>query len=185
MAGMRRPWVSALLVAAAPLVPLLALGQAPTRAVTPAIQEVTGDTMQKTADDLGGKMQRHMKDILDRIKKAYSASDVSLLNCLNDKLNRIKPLVRIGEQSRTGLSEFLARGQVEAASYEKDKMVLAQAKVQEIWQESTACVSEGSSIGGNTTVTVERPGYPGDPTRLDDPGEEDDLESPPSASIYN
>lgn len=185
MTWMRRSWPFALIVATAALVPLLALGQAPTRADTPAVQEVTGDTMQTTADDLAGKMQRHLKDILDRIKKAYAASDVSLLNCLNDKLNRIKPLVRIGEQSRTGLSEFLARGQVEAASYEKDKIVLAQAKVQEIWKESIACVSEGSSIGGNTTVTVERPGYPGDPTRLDDPEERDDLEAPPSASIYN
>lgn len=182
---MRRSWPSALLVAAAPLVPFLALGQAPARSDTPAVQEVTGDTMQKTADELAGKMQKHLKEILDRIKKAYTASDVSLLNCLNDKLNRIKPLVRIGEQSRTGLSEFLARGQVEAASYEKDKIVLAQAKVQEIWKESTACVSEGSSIGGNTTVTVERPGYPGDPTRLDAPGEQDELATPPSASIYN
>jgi hypothetical protein len=185
MAAMRSSWPFALLVAAAPLVPLLASGQAPTRGDTPAVQEVTGDTMQVTADDLAGKMQRHLKDILDRIKKAYAASDVSLLNCLNDKLNRIKPLVRIGEQSRTGLSEFLARGQVEAASYEKDKIVLAQAKVQEIWQESTACVSEGSSIGGNTTVTVERPGYPGDPTHLDGPSASDDLDPPPSASIYN
>lgn len=185
MAGMRRSWPYALLVVAAPLVPLLASGQAGTKADTPAVQEVTGETMQKTADELSGKMQRHMKDILDRIKKAYAASDVSLLNCLNDKLNRIKPLVRIGEQSRTGLSEFLARGQIEAASYEKDKIVLAQAKVQEIWQESTACVSEGSSVGGNTTVTVERPGYPGDPTHLDEPGEQDDLETPPGASIYN
>lgn len=185
MTGMRHSWPYALLVAAAPLVPLLASGQAPARAGTPAVQEVTGDTMQVTADDLAGKMQRHLKDILERIKKAYAASDVSLLNCLNDKLNRIKPLVRIGEQSRTGLSEFLARGQVEAASYEKDKIVLAQAKVQEIWQESTACVSEGSSIGGNTTVTVERPGYPGDPTHLDGGGPGDDLDPPPSASIYN
>ena len=185
MRAMRSSWPYALLVAAAPLAPLLAFGQAPTRGDAPAIQEVTGDTMQTTADELAGKMQQHLKDILQRIKKAYSASDVSLLNCLNDKLNRIKPLVRIGEQSRTGLSEFLARGQVEAASYEKDKIVLAQAKVQEIWQESTACVSEGSAIGGNTTVTVERPGYPGDPTHLDGGLEGDDLDPPPSASVYN
>jgi hypothetical protein len=180
---MRRRWPFALLVAAAPLVPLLALGQAG-RMDTVPIQEVTGETMQKSADDLSAKMQKHLKDILDRIKKAYAASDVSLLNCLNDKLNRIKPLVRIAEQSRTGLSEFLARGQIEAASYEKDKIVLAQAKVAEIWQESASCVSEGSAVGGNTTVTVERPPYPGDPTHLDE-GEEDDLETPPSASIYN
>lgn len=183
MAHQPPPWSLAVLIVAAPVA--TAIGQSAGRADTPAVQEITGDTMQKTADELAAKMQRHLQEILDRLKKAYAASDVSLLNCLNDKLNRIKPLVRIGEQSRTSLSEFIARGQVEAAGYEKDKIVLAQAKVQEIWQESTACVSEGSSVGGNTVVTVERPPYPGDPTHLDEVPGGDDLLSPPSASQYN
>ena len=165
------------------LVPLFATGQP--RPDTPAVKEVTGESMQKTAEELTARMQKQLKEILARIKKAYAASDVSLLNCLNDKLNRMKPLVRIADQSRTSLSEFIARGQVEAASYEKDKIVLAEERTQTIYQESTACVSEGSSIGGNTTVTVERPPYPGDPTHLDDIPDDDDLIVPPSASQYN
>lgn len=180
-----RAWTPALLVLAAPLLAVGQTGRSATTPDTPAVKEVTGESMQKTTDELVGRMQKHLQEILARIKKAYAASDVSLLNCLNDKLNRIKPLVRIGDQSRTSLSEFIARGQVEAASYEKDKIVLAQAKVQEIWQESTACVSEGSSIGGNTTVTVERPPYPGDPTHLDQGPDDEDLVVPPSASQYN
>lgn len=162
---------------------LLAADPAPS---VPSIQEINPTRMRQESEEATVEMRGSLKRLLAMIEKARAARDVVLLNCLNEKLNQMKALVRVGEQSNTSLQEFVAKDQIEGAIHERRKVGLASEKVKAIGLESESCLGEsGAAGGGKTVVIVDAPDLPGDPTHLDDPNEEDDMETPPSASPYN
>lgn len=141
--------------------------------------------MRREADEQTAAMRAGLKKLLAMVEKARAARDIVLLNCLNEKLTQMKALLRVGEQSNVNLQEFLAKDQIEGATHEKRKIGLASDKVKALVIEAESCLGETGAAGGRTIVHVEKPDLPGDPTRLDDPEGDDDLETPPSASPYN
>lgn len=142
-------------------------------------------TMRKEAEEQTAAMRAGLKKLLTMVEKARGARDIVLLNCLNEKLTQMKALLRVGEQSNVNLQEFLAKEQVEGATHEKRKIGLAHDKVKALVLEAEACLGESGAAGGRTVVTVEKPDFPGDPTKLDADEDPGDLETLPSASPYN
>ena len=150
---------------------------------TPEIEQVSPDQMKKESDEADAEMQKNLKRLLQMMEKARTARDVVLLNCLNEKLTKVKALIRVGEQASVNLQEFLAKDQLEAAGHERRKIGLAREKVKSLLQEAETCLEEAGAVGGKTVVTVEKPAYEGDPTHIDEP-QPGEPETPPSASPY-
>lgn len=152
----------------------------------PAVQPASPATMKQQSEEMAEGMRTSLKHVLAMIEKARANRDVVLLNCLNEKLNQMKALVRVGEQSNVNLQEFLAKDQVEGAIHERRKIGLASEKVKNLSTDAEGCLGESGAIGGGrTVVTVDSPEVPGDPTHMDQVPGADVPETPPSASPYN
>lgn len=157
----------------------------PPSASAPEVREPSPAQMRKEAEESGAEMKGALKKILGMIEKARAARDIVLLNCLNEKLTQTKALVRVSDQAGVNLQEFLAKDQIEGAVHERRKIALAEEKVKGLLSDAESCLGENGSSGGKTTVSVDKPAYPGDPTHNDGGDGQDGLETPPSASPYN
>ena len=177
--------IAALLLASTPAAPGVKTAAAPPPASSvPEVREPSPSQMRKEAEESSQEMKGFVKKILGLIEKARAARDIVLLNCLNEKLTQMKALARVSDQANLNLQEFLAKDQVEGAVHERRKIALAEEKVKTLLGEAESCLGENGAGGGKTTVSVQKPDYPGDPTHLDPPPG-GDLETPPSASPFN
>lgn len=108
------------------------------------------------AGELDG-MRTVLAKALQLVKDARDNRDVVMLNCLNEKLTPIKGLLRISEQAHITLQEAAAKGEVESAHHENEKITIAAQKTQQLLGESEACVGALSVYTGNTELEVEMP----------------------------
>jgi hypothetical protein len=115
------------------------------------------------------QMRTSLRDALQRLEEARSTRDVVKLNCVNEKLTRIKGLLRISEQSDVQLQESAAKKEAEVAKQEFVKISIASQKVDQLHAEIEQCIGQlAFRTDENLSVELELPEYlpPGDPSRL-------------------
>lgn len=100
-----------------------------------------------------------MRTILIRVqklaKKARSDKDLIKLNCVNDKLVRIKGNLRLAEHLESNLKTAAARNDAGARNHEFSKLTITYQKVTVLGQEADACIGEEISYVGKAKVTVQ------------------------------
>lgn len=117
-----------------------------------------------------------MKSILVRTQKlaqkARQDKDLIKLNCVNDKLIRIKGNLRLAEGSRKALKLAAARGDAGGRNHEFAKLTITFQKVTVLGQEAEACAGEEISYVGKSRVQVQVDpdvAQQGDPTETPPP----------------
>ncbi|MCK5799836.1 MAG: hypothetical protein KAI47_21750 [Deltaproteobacteria bacterium] len=100
-----------------------------------------------------------MRTVLQRVtklsKRARTDKDLIKLNCVNDKLVRIKGNLRLSEQIQGNLKTAAARHDAGARSHEFAKLTITYQKVTVLGQEAEACIGEEISFVGKAKVTVQ------------------------------
>jgi hypothetical protein len=95
---------------------------------------------------------------------ARREKDVIKLNCVNDKLLQLKQLQNIADQANNNMQEAIARGDEDARYHEFGRVTIAYQQAQALSAEAENCIGEDLTFLGKTTVTVEEPNIPEDPT---------------------
>jgi len=100
-----------------------------------------------------------MKVILNRVKKlarrARADKDLIKLNCVNEKLIRIKGNLRVAEGQRQSLKSAISRRDDGARNHEFAKLTIVYQKVTVLGQEAEACIGEEIAYVGKAKVTVD------------------------------
>ncbi len=115
------------------------------------------------------QMRTTLREALGKLEEARAAKDVVKLNCVNEKLTRIKGLLRISEQSDVQLQESAARKESENTKQEFVKISIAGQKVEQLRAEIEQCIGQlAFRTDENLSVELELPEYlpRGDPSRL-------------------
>jgi hypothetical protein len=102
-----------------------------------------------------GKMRSVLARASKLAKKARTDKDLIKLNCVNDKVVRIKGNLRLAEQLQNNLKTAAARNDAGARSHEFSKLTITYQKVTVLGQEAEACIGEEISYVGKAKVTVQ------------------------------
>jgi hypothetical protein len=115
---------------------------------------------------------------------ALQKKDITRLNCLNDKKQRIEALSKLYRESYVNAAKARAMSDTAAESHEKDRMGILYQKIVALMTEADGCVGDEASYIGNTTVGLEiDPNIPNDdPT--EPPLPLPDVTRPPAASPF-
>ncbi len=116
-----------------------------------------------------GQMRVSLRDALGKLEEARSTKDVVKLNCVNEKLTRIKGLLRISEQSDVQLQESVAKKETDSSKQEFIKISIAGQKVEQLHAEIEQCIGQlAFRTDENLSVELELPEYlpRGEPSRL-------------------
>jgi hypothetical protein len=116
----------------------------------------------------GNEYLAKMNDIVKRMVQlqeiARRQKDVIRLNCVNDKLLQLKQLQNIADQARNNMQEAIARGDEDSRYHEFGRITIAYQQGQVLSNEADNCIGEDLTFLGQTTITVEEPNVPEDPT---------------------
>ncbi|MBW2736275.1 MAG: hypothetical protein JRH20_28135 [Deltaproteobacteria bacterium] len=88
-------------------------------------------------------------------KRARTDKDLIKLNCVNDKLIRIKGSLRVAEGNGNTLRIAASRNDDGARNHEFSKLTILFQKVTVLGQEAEACIGEEITYVGKAKVTVE------------------------------
>ncbi len=110
------------------------------------------------------KMAEVVKRMVQLQDIARREKDVIKLNCVNDKLLQLKQLQNIADQANNNMQEAIARGDEDARYHEFGRITIAYQQAQVLSTEAENCIGEDLTFLGPTTVTVEEPNVPEDPT---------------------
>ena len=83
---------------------------------------------------------------------------------VNDKLLQLKQLQNIGDQAHNNMQEAIVRGDEDARYHEFGRITIAYQQAQVLSSEADNCIGEDLTFLGQTSVTVEEPNIPEDPT---------------------
>lgn len=118
-----------------------------------ASQLTAREQLNQSAQYLSG-----MKTALNRVKKlsqkARADRDIIKLNCVNEKLVRVKGNLRVAERLSNNLKIAAARNDSDARNHEFSKLTIAYQKVTVLGQEAEACIGEEISYVGKAKVSV-------------------------------
>lgn len=162
-----------------------ALAQAPVAAEAPDASRVSDSEKLKTGTESLDRMRSALSNVVQKLEDARNTKDVVKLNCVNEKLTRMKGLLRISEQSGVQLQEAVARKEVATAEHEYTKVVIARSKVEQLRVEAEQCIGQlAFSTDENLSVEVDVPDYlpAGDPTQVAPPAPIDSRPPPASAT---
>jgi len=140
---------------------------------------------QEKASQYTSEMKGVLTQVLALLKEAREDKDVIKVNCVNEKLTKIKGLIRIAEQADITLQEAIAKGERDAATHEFHKISISHQKVRILKTEAEQCIGELAFAVGKTSVEVEvdKETVPDDdPTDVELP--DTPVFRPPAASPY-
>ncbi|HKA86232.1 MAG TPA: hypothetical protein VKE22_01155 [Haliangiales bacterium] len=132
--------------------------------------EISPSDMVKQVADYKTRMEEMLKHIVQLQDQAKRLKDVIKLNCINDKELQLKAVLNIADQANTNLVTAIARGDEADRYHQFGRITLAYQESQRISAEAEQCVGEELTYLGKTTVTVEEPRIPEDPTVFGEPG---------------
>ncbi len=140
---------------------------------------------QEKASQYTSEMRGVLTQVLGLLKEAREDKDVIKVNCVNEKLTKIKGLIRIAEQADITLQEAIAKGERDASTHEYHKITISHQKVKILRTEAEQCIGELAFAVGKTTVEVE---VDKDTVPEDDPTDvalpDTPVFRPPAASPY-
>jgi len=102
---------------------------------------------------------------MEKLKKAKESNDLIQVNCVNDKLARIKGFLKISERAKKSLQNAVRSRDEGLVQHEFARMSLVADRVENLRLQVEGCIGELSQYTGDSKVTVAV-----DPTiRQDDP----------------
>jgi len=120
------------------------------------------------------------------LKEAREKKDIIRINCVNEKLTRIKALMRSVEMSELYLREALAKKDQKTADHSYRKITIAFQKIKALKTEAEQCIGELAFAEGEkekVDLKIDRDKVPDDdPTVTEFP--ETAIVRPPAASPY-
>jgi hypothetical protein len=120
--------------------------------------------MTQQANEYQAKMNDILKRMVQLQEIARRQKDVIRLNCVNDKLLQLKQLQNIGDQAHNNMQEAMVRGDEDTRYHEFGRITIAYQQAQVLSSEADNCIGEDLTFLGQTSVTVEEPNIPEDPT---------------------
>src|SRR5262245_16721187 len=131
--------------------------------------EISPNDMVRQVAEYRSKMEDMLKHIVQLQDQAKRQKDVIKLNCVNDKELQLKAVLNIADEANNNLVTAIARGDEADRYHQFGRITLAFQESQRVASEADQCVGEDLTFLGQTTVTVEEPRIPEDPTVLDEP----------------
>lgn len=104
------------------------------------------------AKEYSSEMESVEQRILALQKIAQKQKDIIKLNCVNDKLDKIKGHISVANQAMSGLSEAVTKNDTDAREHEYTRMTILNQKVQVLRAEAENCIGEDLSYVGDTSV---------------------------------
>jgi hypothetical protein len=142
-----------------------------------------GETSSQSRE-LVSKMKTTQKRIQVLYDRARKQKDVIKLNCVTDKLERVRAHMAVVDQSLAALDTAISRGDDGERQHEFRRISIVYEKVSVLGTEAENCIGEDVSYVGDTKVEVEiDPNIPDDdPTQPSLPIP--DVTRPPEASPF-
>jgi hypothetical protein len=140
-----------------------------------------------TSEEYLGNMRNHLSASLALLRSAREEKDVLRLTCVNEKVAKLKGLLRISENAFISLQEADANQDPERMRYEFNKIRAGAGKMCEIYNQAANCVGVDGTYIGEPSVEFRDNGagaydpYYGDPSVFFDP--ETGLVNPPGRRI--
>ena len=99
-------------------------------------------------------VKNQLSQVLQNMKRAKEERDMIKLNCINEKLNALKGLLRVCEQAETTMQEFFANHNNEAATHEYTKVMMIENKSKQLASAAASCIGEMTVYSGETQVEI-------------------------------
>lgn len=111
--------------------------------------------------------RRTLARLTTMVKEARNARDMLQLNCLNDKLEQVKGLLRISEAASVSMYDGMGTGDEDQVNSQYTRLALANLKTQGLQAEANQCIGAKAVFTGNTEIQLTIDGdIPGqDPTQ--------------------
>ncbi len=107
-----------------------------------------------SAKELVGNMNSSLTTVIGHLQSAREEKDAIKLNCVSEKLTKIKGLLKISEQANVALQEAIARKDTNTAAAEYSKISIAGQKCNQLAADSEACIGELAVYAGEGETTV-------------------------------
>ncbi len=108
-----------------------------------------------SARQLVGNMNSVLSKVIGHLQAAREEKDAIKLNCVNEKLTKIKGLLKISEQANVALQEAIARKDNSAAAAEYSKISIADQKCNQMAADSEACIGELAVYAGEGVTLMD------------------------------
>lgn len=120
--------------------------------------------MVKQTQEYITTMNEGLKRMVQLQELARRGQDVIKLNCVNDKLVQMKQLLNIADIANNNMQEAIARGDEDTRYHEFGRITIAADQAHALNTEAENCIGQDLTFLGPTTVLVEEPNIPEDPT---------------------
>ncbi len=120
--------------------------------------------MVKQTQEYIAAMNEGLKRMVQLQELARRGQDVIKLNCVNDKLVQEKQLLNIADIANNNMQEAIARGDEDTRYHEFGRITIAADQAHALATEAENCIGQDLTFLGPTTVLVEEPNIPEDPT---------------------
>jgi hypothetical protein len=126
-----------------------------------------GEREARTHHDLD-QMRQLASQVEKLSSQARSEKDIVKLNCVNEKLNQVRGLVKVSEAAEADLKEANARREDEQSQHAFAKVSIAGKKISQLRQDAEQCIGQLAFYNDEKTqVDVEVPsGLPSDDPTL-------------------
>lgn len=160
--SLQRQWWSVLVLSTILISTTFAFAQTNTKKKTTANLKSKVAKMSDKAKlkDLGAKVTSFRtihNQIIDRLREAREREDLLAVDCLQDKLLRIRALMLLAESSRSNFLEHLSKKNAGKANQEYIKILQAHGKVKDLEVEASQCRGRTGVFDGKTKVEFEIP----------------------------
>ena len=108
-----------------------------------------------SAKQLVSNMNSALTSVIGHLQSAREEKDAIKLNCVSEKLTKIKGLLKISEQANVSLQEAIARKDTNTAAAEYSKISIAGQTCNQMAADSEACIGELAVYAGEGETTVE------------------------------
>ncbi len=129
----------------AAVVSQFALAQSPSQPPSELPISVTDLSQQQWTEAGEGAVRTirsSVADVAGKLMEAQQSKDIVKLNCVNDKLTRMKALLRVSEQSNVKLIDAASSKNVEVGDHEWTKLRLAFENVRNLKFDAEQCMGE-------------------------------------------
>jgi len=136
-----------------------------------------GDFTTKS-DEYLVSMRLRLSNSLALLRKAREDKDAIRLTCVNEKVAKIKGLLRVAENANVALQEAQANQDLERTRYEFDKIRAAWLRMCDLYNAAANCIGVGAPYVGEGSITFQDNGgvewdpYFGSPSIFFEPGQD-------------
>jgi hypothetical protein len=117
-------------------------------------EKLTDEQKRENAERFLASQRRTLARLTLMVKEARTSRDMLQLNCLNDKLEQVKGLLRISEAASVSMYDGMGRDDAELVNNQYTRLALAQLKTQGLQAEANQCIGAKAVFTGNTEIQM-------------------------------